>query len=50
MRSLCAAFFGELAKPDTKVIVFDGDIEFTSSKFDGGSRKLMYSSRLNSLG
>jgi len=41
---------GELAKMLKKVIGFDGDIEFDSSKPDGSPRKLMDSSRLNSLG
>ena len=41
---------GELAKTLKKVIGFDGEIEFDSSKPDGSPRKLMDSSRLNSLG
>ena len=41
---------GELAKTLRKVIGFAGEIEFDSSKPDGSSRKLMDSSRLNSLG
>jgi len=41
---------GELAKTLKKVIGFDGDIEFDSSKPDGSPRKLMDSSRLNILG
>jgi len=41
---------GELAKTLKKVIGFDGKIEFDSSKPDGSPRKLMDSSRLNSLG
>jgi len=40
----------ELAKTLRKVIGFAGDIEFDSSKPDGSPRKLMDSSRLNSLG
>jgi len=41
---------GELAKTLRKVIGFAGEIEFDSSKPDGSPRKLMDSSRLNSLG
>jgi len=41
---------GELAKTLKQVIGFAGDIEFDSSKPDGSPRKLMDSSRLNSLG
>jgi len=41
---------GELAKSLKQVIGFAGDIEFDSSKPDGSPRKLMDSSRLNSLG
>jgi len=41
---------GELAKTLRKVIGFAGEIEFDSSKPDGSPRKLMNSSRLNSLG
>jgi len=41
---------GELAKTLRKVIGFAGKIEFDSSKPDGSPRKLMDSSRLNSLG
>jgi len=41
---------GELAKTLKKVIGFGGKIEFDSSKPDGSPRKLMDSSRLNSLG
>jgi len=41
---------GELAKTLKKVIGFEGDIEFDSSKPDGSPRKLMDSSRLNNLG
>jgi len=41
---------GELAKALRKVIGFAGEIEFDSSKPDGSPRKLMDSSRLNSLG
>jgi len=41
---------GELAKILRKVIGFAGEIEFDSSKPDGSPRKLMDSSRLNSLG
>ena len=41
---------GELAKTLKKVIGFEGDIEFDSSKPDGSPRKLMDSSKLNSLG
>jgi len=41
---------GELAKTLKKVIGFRGKIEFDSSKPDGSPRKLMDSSRLNSLG
>jgi len=41
---------GELAKTIKKIIGFEGDIEFDSSKPDGSPRKLMDSSRLNSLG
>ena len=41
---------GELTKTLKKVIGFDGDIEFDSSKPDGSPRKLMDSSRLNNLG
>jgi len=41
---------GELAKTLKKVIGFDGDIEFDSSKPDGSPRKLIDSARLNSLG
>jgi len=40
----------KLAKTLRKVIGFAGDIEFDSSKPDGSPRKLMDSSRLNSLG
>jgi len=41
---------GELAKILKKIIGFAGEIEFDSSKPDGSPRKLMDSSRLNSLG
>jgi len=41
---------GELAKTLKKVIGFNGDIEFDSSKPDGSPKKLMDSSILNSLG
>jgi len=41
---------GELAKTLRKIIGFAGEIEFDSSKPDGSPRKLMDSSRLNSLG
>ena len=40
----------ELAETLKKVIGFSGNIEFDSSKPDGSPRKLMNSSRLNSLG
>jgi len=40
----------ELAKTLRKIIGFAGEIEFDSSKPDGSPRKLMDSSRLNSLG
>jgi len=41
---------GELAETLKKVIGFGGEIEFDSSKPDGSPRKLMDSSKLNSLG
>ena len=41
---------GELARLIKKVIGFNGKIEFDSSKPDGSPRKLMDSSKLNSLG
>jgi len=40
----------ELAKTISKVIGYEGKIEFDSSKADGSPRKLMDSSRLNNLG
>ena len=40
----------ELARMVSKVVGFNGLIEFDSSKFDGSPRKLMDSTRLNSLG
>ena len=40
----------ELAKTISKVIGYEGKIEFDSSKPDGSPRKLMDSSRLNNLG
>ena len=40
----------ELARMVSKVVGFNGLIEFDSSKLDGSPRKLMDSTRLNSLG
>jgi len=40
----------KLAKTLKKVIGFNGEIEFDSSKPDGSPRKLMDSSRLKNLG
>jgi len=40
----------ELAQAVGQVVGYQGDIEFDSSKPDGAPRKLMDSTRLNSLG
>jgi GDP-L-fucose synthase len=40
----------ELSNTMAKVVGFEGDVEFDTSKPDGTPRKLMDVSRLNSLG
>jgi GDP-L-fucose synthase len=46
----CEVTIAELANIMAKVVGFDGDIEFDTSKLDGAPRKLLDVSRLDSLG
>jgi len=46
----CDVTIADLAKTISRIVGFEGDIEFDTSKPDGAPRKLMDVSRLRSLG